>query len=345
MDDLLDLLNQKVTAEEAAELVPEVGGLSADGLVGPWIASVMYTLGSEADYRQDEISYDLRRTAGSWGYFYYWKSKRAAMEAMDYVGAQYPPTTQWCFYAETGDIVNLRNPENWGGDIFQSLRVAAAGKQAHEWGLLALPAAVQAVARYQRIEVPEFPFEDLVNLPVNLTDADAEMVMEQLTEYRASLWQALGEDDASKYHTTSMNTEHSTKSRSLSQGLNLYYASWPKPLWLRLVLVRDPRVDALNKAGDKRLQLPVIAELFTGEKQAREALGESVESQTTSSVGAPPIPAMWAELPGDWREMIDNIVNSGKPLPVAYNEAGGEDVLGATVKEVKDWVEYVKSSS
>jgi hypothetical protein len=104
----------------------------------------------------------------------------------------------------------------------------------------------------------------------------------------------LGESDPTKF-TVGQNPKSDTAADNLAACLYLAQAEWKSPLWGRLALAYNPRVDAVSKALDeatgepKRLTFPIILQLFVDEADARKKVADELEEGVAA--GLPPVPA------------------------------------------------------
>ena len=137
------------------------------------------------------------------------------------------------------------------------------------WQLITLPSIVDARARYKGYYTE--PLFDPTALSGISETADATFVIPTLIEMRKSIWKALGESDwTTSYDET--NVSKATKAEKLRDCLILTRNPWDG--WVRLAQVSNPSVKAWytskTKGEDVRKRVPVVLEIFAGEKAAIE---------------------------------------------------------------------------
>jgi hypothetical protein len=231
----------------------------------------------------------------------------------------------------------------------------------HTYQLMALPGTVQAVAKYAGIEL------DLPNPLLNLVIAKPEDFTEEfatrfigipkagkddenywpnseLGQWRAALWNALGEPDVTKLH----NGQKPTEADELLYCLGMVGA-WKNPQWCRVVQVPDPSLDATytDRDGNVRHQrVAVVWEFFSDEKTATEVgqaelakraekQAEAEPTETDGKLAEPNIPQEWRELPDEWRGAIAEALKSGR------DERDIAAELSVGVPFVKSWKRYL----
>jgi hypothetical protein len=281
----------------------------------------------------------------------------------------------------------------------------------HEFHLIALPAAVYAVAKANGYEVPPMDFsalsgkaiygepepgkfgvyindefqKDMIGDP---EEKDFGVVLKDsvLGRQRVALWAALGEDDPLKYTINETKkvkgevvpSEYNTAAPKLKACLGIAYNRWPKPIYGRLLMLTDPRV---NSGGQGKSQsLPALVEVFKSEAEAKKAaevdkarMQEAVDRKNGAAVQPaagqveiplehPPVPAVWAELntnenphegTASWIDMMRSIIADnpeiqavmGKPKPVVMKTLKkliDVEKVGGTPEDVEAWLAVVK---
>lgn len=366
---------------EEEQLNVKIGGeFKLTGLTGPWVLEVLYSHASQSEFSREEIGYDIKRELGGW-HWYYWKSADAADVARDMVGAQYGASTEWVHRVATADIVSFSSEEargKWGDDIFFSSRVVGFGsmKYRHEFNLISLPSAVAAVAELQGWDTPGFSLEGMESedgYKLGLFDLTSESSEEDclaliggkdgagkvlpwtesvLGKQRAALWAALDEPEvkATRPRGSMMSADKpdklATASEKLDFCLRIFYRAWRRPAWVTVMQVPDPRPDAVGGSAGNRFSIPALTAIFPDEAAALASLGEDGgTAAVTSQTGAPPIPEKWKDHPKYWENQMAEIMEltGSKPLPVIYDDMGGETALSCTAEELSTWVNYLKA--
>lgn len=324
------------------------------------------------------------RPAGGWTWFTAIDREDIVtiVEALNILGRNDKPQRpgqEWRFEAADADIVSLTKRRVFGDPAVFSCSVGTHGarkgkpyKTQHEFHLIALPAAVNAAALVYGYETPGFDLSELISTDyvpsdenqARLIGAEGHDYKESvLWQQRAALWRALGEENADVYNPIPTNEEGnlvpelagtkeyklSTASEKLHKCLRIFFAPWTAPIWCRLQLVTDPRVDAYyedKQTGDaKRLNVPAITEIFTGEAEARAAAeadsagtDEGTEAAPTDS--KPALPPDWVGFESDWMDVVRGLKEQGKPMPVVLKTVKPEDI-SATADDVKKWWDHV----
>lgn len=348
----------KIFSEEYVKL-PVGGEFAPTGFVGPWQASILYaflTQGSGAE------GADLTRVLGESGWVRnYFHDPEAANTA--YVG-EFNPQQVWYWQVEAAKVLNFFDPEivtRFGSHIGAELRVVTlrSKRYRHELQFMALPSAVAAMANAAGYDNPGFDLSDLTGQDIVFSDelfadlcGDPESGDYSKAKFplqRKALWAALGEDDLRMYQPIDTGERFSTKAPKLSECLQILVSRWIAPMWCRVVLVPDPRPDAVYESktsGEtKRLTIPCVTEIFGSEKEAREIVAKEREERGQTE-GTPPLPDAWAEISTDWAECVLSIKQVAKgsaAIPIvakAIKELYGSD-LGASAAEVVAWFPYV----
>jgi hypothetical protein len=380
------------------------------GFIGPILSRALYSFYSTVDLADEAFEapkFFYRRQTKN-GYFYYYVKQDEALAACKAAGVSFAPQLQWVFQIETAKVMNtLDNAKLAGGEdgrgfgavisLSANMSTYRSQMRRHEFHLIALPAAVMAVAKANKWDVPQMDFSRLVGKAttdendkygVHVTDEfqkemigdpeerDFRQVINEcvLGKQRVELWRALGEDDPLKYTLDGVNSkglplEWNTEAPKLKACLGVASRVWTAPVFGRLLMVVDPRV---NSGGDgKQQSLPALVEVFKTEAEAQAAAkvdtermaqakknqGEAAGSDSvTIPLNHPPVPAVWAEL-GDvegitsWLDMVRSIVADHPEITAAKNRpmlmkalkaAVKPEEVGGTPEDVEAWLPLVK---
>lgn len=362
MSDIFDFL-----APESSVELPSGEGFST-GFIGPVMAAVRWSFWSADDLElfKDDLPqgtvFKKRGRDGSW--FYYFESREPALAATELLGA-YAPRQTWRFEIPTADVINfgIANAEDlWGTSVGSDARITTLrSKYRAEFHMIALPAAVQAMALragFLEKDAPRpFHLDDLMggNLIVD-DDFQVSMIgnsadnyqQSELWQRRAALWAALGEDDPLKHEPKSSESKYATESDQLDACLRIVVNAWTKPVWGRLALVPDPRVDAVYGDEAKRLSIPALIEIYANEQEARAAAEQEGASAPTAKTGeekdsGPGLPAAWQAYEKEWRAELKGRKTEGSKgkLPAApvLKRMAGE--LDCTVDDIKAWWDLI----
>jgi len=354
-------------------VIPVGGDFVPTGFIAQWQAAVMTSFMTEVNLKDEGIAFSAARQVGQSGYTrYYWHDYQAAVEAAESVGQQYKPQTLWVFEAQTDSVLNFvdeSTKDKFGPQItYDGCRIVTlrSKKYRHELHLIALPAAVQAYAKMQGWAVPELDFSELTSQDTAFTDDfQAEMIghpdqddweSSVLGQYRAKLWKALGEDNATAYKLAGSGTKFdATEGSKLDEALGILHYSWTQPIWARLIPVPDPRVDAVYTSGDdqvKRLSIPALMDIFASKEAAQAAaeadkVGDSSSSATTAATEGPAVPSDWADFPDDWKSIVKEEKAKG-PKPKVMRDLKAEEAAGtlhdrilASASDVEAWWDLV----
>lgn len=347
--------------EDKKVIIPTGGDFIPSGLIGEWKAAVLYKFWSDTEVSEDFLGEIKPRISGS-GHQYYFLDYEKAGEAANDVGA-YNPQTVWHFEALTDSIKNFSNEEvksNFGKTISYDLRIVTlrSKKYRHELHMLALPSAVNAMARLygyikedDRYDLSELISRDtiyndelqsnLVGHPDASEDDDDYYEKSLLWKRRMSLWKKLGEENASVYQLKDSGKKFSTEAEKLSKCLEILHLTWDKPAFLRLVAVSDPRADAVY--NDRQLQVPTITDIFpdekTADKVARKEVAAMQDGQSDSGSGTS-LPASWAEMDMSEDDWINSLKQAKEDVgdnltPIKAKKIA--DDLDATVDDVQGW--------
>jgi hypothetical protein len=163
---------------------------------------------------------------------------------------------------------------------------------------------------------------------------------------RAALWFGLGENNAAAYNPLGTGSKWDTTSEMLSKLLGIVTRPWVRPVWGRLNLVPDPRVDATYGDDDKRLSIACLMEIFPGEKEARaaaEAEGAVAETSKPKKSDGPALPGEWDGFETEWLEELRGIKEGAKDgkLPTLPKLKAAAESLSCTVDDIKAWWDQV----
>lgn len=374
--------------------LPVGGDYPATGFIALWKASMLYSLRSEADWKgasqNGEVPYLARRKQSDKFKYYFLTHAEAK-----YAAEQSPEGKKdafinqvWYFETAISNVLNVEaeHKEKFGDPMSYELQVNTlrSKKGRHEFHMLALPAAVTAVAHLLGYAVPSFSLAELLDPDAIFTDDFQKQMIGDpdsgdyessvLWGRRAAIWTALGEKDAHTYNPIATSevkpTKFDTKSEKLSTCLGIVARNWVQPAWLRLLPIPNPRVDAVTGEDRKRLNVPVIAEIFATPQAAAEAAQTELNSKAaasgndapkvsvsapatvSSSVPAngklPAIPGNWVGMDADWKASVIAVKGqyAGKPKPViiAGLKAQNDTLVqayAATAEEFIAWLDYV----
>lgn len=361
---VFDFLWQNTDQAPATTKLPEGGGVA--GFAGQWVCSVVYRFWSDKKPEEYGQTYDGKRSTNS-GAFYYFRSQETALAVGKAVGQEYPPNTVWRWEIPTNTVLTSIG-DKMGDVITQEVSITTlmSKKSRHELHMLTLPSAVQALALLgSMIDKTIFDYESLRVDPDMIDDAYQDRVIgtgndyenSELWQARTALWAALDEHNAKAY--TVNQGKFDATSDKLRSCLNIIYR--PTTLWARLVSVPDPRVDATYNDGEKRLSVPIVAQIWrdkTGlmrdleleEKTASPASSNSRNGANGHAANGnlPKLPAVWADYPSDWTGVVREIIKplNGKPKPIMLAELQKmadqlQQSYGATPEDFIAWSEHV----
>jgi len=337
------------------------GEFTGGGFVGPLSANHLYSVGVEGDKIENSGAATVDKR-GEWGWYYFFDKGVADAFGKDH-GAQYASSAVHLIQLVTRKVIasedtinkllgNTEETKGFGEIISgqTSVRTLGSKKYRHEWQLIGFPALVHAAAVLFGFDVPEFDVSELRNQDTTFTDElfaklcgnpDAKKGEEDYYtnsvyyRQRADLWAALGESDPTKCHVIAEGTKHSTESPQLDACFQIALSNWLEPIYGRLRLVADPRVDALAGSGN-RLNLGIVTDLYPNEAKAREAAAsEQGDEGSAVSAAVPPLPTGYQELENG-RDIWEGEVERTKSMAPAVAAAQ----VGADVSEVIAWREY-----
>lgn len=346
-----------------------VGGVMTPDLIGYWSGGIAYSVLAELDksiVESEGVNPSLVEGNGPW-YRYFFKTFdecQAAIETLQIEGyggrGLRRPDQEWRFESPADKLLNMSRDDNPFGDpaaFSVRLSTLRSKKYRHELHFISLPAAVAAAATRLGHANPGFPMNELLDQDTIFTDEfQAQMIGDPdtgdysesvLWQRRATLWEALGESDARKYQPTGTGTRLDTESEKLSLCLQILATKWAKPIWGRLMLVPDPRVDAVyeSSGGDtRRLSVPALVEIFPDEAAARaaaEAEGAESEGASTSSGSTKAVPDAYVDYPDMFHQAVERFKAKGVqgPPPVIAAAIGAEpDFQGCDPAKVIAWL-------
>lgn len=346
-----------------------VGGVMTPDLIGHWSGGIAYSFLAELDksvVESEGVTPSLVEGNGPW-YRYFFKTFDECQVAIEklqiegFRGGPQRPDQEWRFESPADKLLNISRDDNPFGDpaaFSVRLSTLRSKKYRHELHFISLPAAVAASAARLGFANPGFPLDELLDQDTIFTDEfQAQMIGDPETgdypesvlwQRRATLWAALGEDDAQKYQPKGTGTRLDTESEKLSLCLNILTRTWKKPSWGRLMLVPDPRVDAVytSSSGDtRRLSVPALVEIFPDEAAAHAAAeaegAESEGASTTSASTKKAIPDAYADYPEMFHQAVERFKAKGVagPPPVVLAAIGAEpDFQGCDPAEVMAWL-------
>lgn len=317
------------------------GDFAPSGFIGLTYAQVLYTFMSQVDSKNGEYEslpqYEMRAQAGTWGFTYYYKTQAAAQVAMEMLGVEgyngkAPRANQtWAFRIDRDSVMNFADAEKlakWSNPILLEATISTlqSNKNRHELHMLALPLAVQAMAKLLGYDHAEFSINELLRKPedMNYTDEfQREMIgMEKdfkdsvLWQRRAALWASLGENNPDVYNPIGAE-KFATTSEKLSNCLQILASEWDSQAYARVITIPDPRADA-KSSNDKRLTIPALYEIFPNKVAAQEAakldlerMNKSTASNGTNGTsGKVAMPAAWVEAgyeESDWQSTVGSL--------------------------------------
>jgi hypothetical protein len=367
-----------------AELHFTEPGNSTTGFVSEWSAAPMHRFYTDIDlsaFALPKGSY-VRRTTNN-GAFYYFTSYGTALEASRLVNRKFPPDNIWRWETPVSQILNLSDEVRARfGDVMSmeaQMTVMTHRKQRHEFNMLLLPSAVQALALLAgHLAEPIFDYTSLRVDDAAIDAAYQHRVIgdgetyagSELWQARTRLWSALGEADPIKsFNGSSIDT---TAPR-LAECLGIVISQ--VQTWAQLTSVPDPRVDAVTKDG-KRLTLPVVLGIWPNKNAAIAALGldpkpsnghapaavnghsngtnghsnghSNGHAPANGTNGSLPVPVSWGGYVNEWKQEVVSLKNSyeGQPKPVVVaalrqREAELASTYSASVDEILAWWDQV----
>lgn len=374
-----------LNTEEQVHLPVGGGDFSPSGFIGLVGASVLYSFMSQEDSangsHDDLPPFAIRQKLGASDWFrYYYKTQAEAKVAMEMLGVEgyngKDPIAQqvWNIQVDRDSVMNFADQEKlskWPRTILSDIEITTLrSKKRHLFHFLALPLAVQAVAKLMGYKYEPFSVSELLQRDVAFTDdfqtkmvgsPDAKQGDEGhytnsvLYQRRAALWASLGEDNPEAY--LPMGAEKfGTTSQQLSNCLQIVSSPWKNKIYGRVVQIPDPRADATYESnGETKHQTTgMLYEIFGGgEKEAsevaREELARIAKNQEAKAAANGNnngkasdlvLPAKWAENGAtldDWEAQVIEILNKHheKPAKPVLNKLAREnDVTPAELEKI-----------
>jgi len=306
------------------------------------------------------------RQAGSY-YRCYYDDPDVALQAYQALGLQYNPNQTWLFEAPIETVMLPEETRAKFGSVFSlesRINTLRSVKYRHEFQLISLPAAVAAYARMKGWIDYSFDLSELNDQDVVVTDefaagliggeygADGETIKVPYTDAalwqrRVALWSDLGESDPRVYCQKGAR-RYATSSDRLNECLGIVAQSWTGPIWAGVLMVQDPRVDAISKGSGNRLTLPALNVIYEDEAEAREASNVG-EGETAATPGKPPLPKDYKGLESAWLTVLGDLKGQVTgPTPVVrarlqQMEADDElyNRIAATADEALAWWDLV----
>lgn len=341
---------------------------SNNGYIGQLIAMKVHRfwLDFEPESRPDESVYLGGGNNGA-GYYAH-RVLEVANEFAQANGAKYTQTI-WHLDMDVNSLLNVNDTSKFQYGLSSFVRIYEPSylKGMHPFHLMSLPYAVQAGAllagyiKERLFDIPELMAQDFIatdELQKQLIgDTSTHYTECDLFKRKQELYKALGQEDAISY-TTIGNAKYAVKSEKLSQCLRLVEDEWSMPMWAQMMLLPDPRVDAISPSSGNRYKVPVIYTLYGSKEEAMQAAGKTEESKPDSVVevatnesaqstnGKPALPKEWRQLPENlWTEHLAALKASTElpklpPQQMAVFQKIATD-SSATVEDVKAWWDLV----
>ncbi len=359
--------------------VPIGVGFGPPSYIAQWAAGVYYSFWSEQVFPKEEYGWDIRIPTKTGNFRYYFIDRARAKIAYDETGQAYSPSTVWLWMANTDTVLNWRGGDKKIEDVFGDIvsRETAyrtlskmAHKTRHELHMISLPAAIAAMADDHDYDNPGFSLDELQGADDETlwTDSfqrdivgneDVGFTSSILWKRRAALWEALGENDPSKWQPTGSGIakgKYDTEAEKLHNCLAILHSPWGSPIWARVAFVWDPRVDA-TFGDNKRLTKPVLVKIFANKAAAQAAASEeigdtsstsastpSTPTPSTPSSSGPALPSGYEEFEDDWIAAVRDLKETygGKlPAPPVLKKDNVLEDLMVTVGDLKAWWEVV----
>ena len=329
--------------------LPVGGDFAPTGFVGQWYAALVYSFLAELDesiVRSEGVE-PAAVKQGGWSRYYFktYAECQAAIEKLDIRdqrGNVRRPDQEWRYEAPLPSIINMseQGRAKFNDPVSFSVRISTlrSNKYRHELHMISLPCAVAAMADAYGYESPGFSVDELLSQDTVFTDdfqaatvggegfdGKVPYTESKLWGQRAALWAALGEKDAKAYRPTGADGKYVTASEKLSNCLGILAYPWTQAIWARLMMVPDPRVDAVYTGADgesKRLSVAAITQIFADEAAARAVVekeqatfaGDSAGESVTPAPPSKAVPEVYAEWPDMFKQKV-----------AAFKAAGGAD--------------------
>ena len=349
------------------------------GFIGPVKAKMLWQFWSQLDfsgpeYREDVPQPFYRDQFPNGGFRYYYLDPETGAQAAKIDQSAFNPQQVWFYSMPVTDIMNMDTSNFQSNNINRSCRVTTLRSQyRHEFHMITLPAIVRAVAVNAGFSVPEYDLRELLVRDPIITDEVSRRLIgsapkhtdyeeSELWRKRAELWKALGENDPKKYLVDTVKPngtphEGNTEAEKLQACLRIYTEEWEdRPLWCRFQMVADPRAAAVSSSG-KRLSLPAVTEIFSGETDAQKAIDNDLSDMVSNAVGGsaseqasksasgsasgkPALPTAWADA-GEEKWRVQVLPFTTEPKAIVKSKYDPDD-YGASFEELWAWVEWEK---
>jgi len=365
--------------------MPEGGSLVQTPFIGPAMAVMRWKLGSNIDLEDFEGVPEYTKTTFSSGWNQYYFDSKAKADAAQALLEEGYVEQIWLWQMDANLVLNATSEtfaERWGGVVSTECRITSLNswKRRHEFHMMTLPSFVQAMAQrlgYIGSEVRLFHLDEIMAEDTKFTDefelgligptgrpdkGHANDYQDSiLWKRRAELWAALGEENPEAYAQMDAQHKFATTSDKLSRILSaLRTQVWRKPLWVRLMLIDDPKADAVSGSG-RRITRPYIMEIFPTEADAHKAALEEapdlpkqeeipfdappaeeaaepadMASEAAAPSDAPSVPSAWADYPESWKEELakrkEQFDGKMPPPPVIKQLAAELEVEAGSVR-------------
>lgn len=346
----LDFLNP----DEKVKL-PVGGDFVSGSIIGGWYAVVTTAFMSETDLGTIEEAPKPDYVFKRGNYLrYHYKSYEQGKKASDICGQQYPPKQTWLFLCERAKVLSMTEEDvaKWSDPISMEVEISTlkSKKRRHELHMISLPAAVVAYANAAGFENPGFDLSELTSKDTVFNDefqfkmigTEDKYTDAVLWQRRAALWQALGENDPSKYNPKGTGTKYDTESDKLSACLGILARTWKTGIWARLVQVNSPVVDAVFGDESKRLTIPALTEIYENKAVAQKVATEELEArkkakEANGNGNIKSIPEGVSEK--DWNEYVAGVKTAIAGMnPIQSATWMKKEVPADYLESVKAWI-------
>lgn len=308
---------------------------------------------------------------------YYWMTyddKAMAIEAqgkLDPSPNKIKPSANWRISCNASEVLNSSDTGKLAdsfGDVMvfnvpiKSLAASEKyrAKSRHMYQFFVLPFAVQSAAlAFGLLDQPLYHADELTieGAQTDLSDEQffalvgdtksGDIWESTMGKRRSALWLALGEENAKAYTPIGTKTPNgkrdattNTTSDNLSRCVKLVSARWSIPLYARVLLVPDPRPDALTNSGG-RLSIAVIEELFgpgdQGLTMAKAAADQELEERgKEAGPGHPGLPENWQD--AGLEAWLEELSKHGKDKPASVVMAAA---YADSEEQIKAWWQYM----
>jgi len=354
--------------------IPVGGGIFIpSGIVSLWQAAMLYTFMTQDPLEGEHLKNCMQSTERSGWYSHYFMDQGQAQAAIESMETEYNNVTLiWHFETKKSDVLNFSDEarDKFGDVISYDVRIGTlqSKKYRHEYHMIALPAAVNAMAKNLGYETSGFDLGDLISQNTVFSDnfqfemvGQPEATDEEDEEYytnshmwlrRAQLWASLGEDNPRVFRLKDSGTKFDTTSEQLSNALGIANYPWTQAIYAKVVTVNDPRYDAvIGGDQDRRLSIPAIYAIYETKEDALAdveatlaSYGDSAKTTTATSdapAGSPAVPEAWKDNSDDWKTYFAEFKAANPtliPPPVGKQVvAKAEAELGVTEEELRAW--------